>query len=148
MSKFDRNRIKDSWEKLCTNKQTDRQTDTMKIMVTWPWTNYYDCPLLSIAYVFFGWPFVKRFALSYRTVVCLSCPVLSCLSCPLCDVGVLLPNGWMDQDETWHAGRPWPWPHALDGDPAPPPPKGGAAPTIFGPYLLWPNGWMNQDATW
>ena len=38
MSKFDRNRIKDGWEKLCTNKQTerlrdretDRQTDTTK----------------------------------------------------------------------------------------------------------------------
>jgi len=27
MSKFDRNRIKDGWEKLYTNKQTDRQTD-------------------------------------------------------------------------------------------------------------------------
>jgi len=27
MSKFDRNRIKDGWEKLCTNKQTDRQTN-------------------------------------------------------------------------------------------------------------------------
>jgi len=39
MSKFDRNRIKDGWEKLCRNKQTDRQTDTTKIMVTWPWTN-------------------------------------------------------------------------------------------------------------
>jgi len=38
MSKFDRNRIKDGWEKLCTNKQTNRQTDTTKIMVTWPWT--------------------------------------------------------------------------------------------------------------
>ena len=47
MSKFDRNRIKDGWAKLCTNKhtnkqtdrQTDKQTDTTKIMVTWPWTN-------------------------------------------------------------------------------------------------------------
>jgi len=36
MSKFDRNRIKHGWEKLCTN----RQTDTTKIMVTCPWTNY------------------------------------------------------------------------------------------------------------
>jgi len=27
MSKFDRNRIKDGWEKLCTNKQRDKQTD-------------------------------------------------------------------------------------------------------------------------
>jgi len=41
MSQFDRNLIKDGWEKLCTNKQTnrqtDKQTDTTKIMVTWPW---------------------------------------------------------------------------------------------------------------
>jgi len=36
----------------------------------------------------------------------------------------------------------------LDGDPAPPPRKGGTAPPIFGPCLLWPNGWMDQDATW
>jgi len=31
--------------------------------------------------------------------------------CPVCDVGVLWPNGWTDQDETWHASRPRPWPH-------------------------------------
>ena len=31
-----------------------------------------------------------------------SLPVLS-----ICDVGVLWPNGWTDQDETWHAARPW-----------------------------------------
>jgi len=35
----------------------------------------------------------------------------------------------------------------LDGDAAPPPPK-GHSPPIFGPYLLWPNGCMDQDATW
>jgi len=28
-------------EKNCTNTQTDKPTDTTKIMVTWPWTNYY-----------------------------------------------------------------------------------------------------------
>jgi len=39
MSKFDRNRIKDGWEKLSTNRQTDKLTDTTKITVTWPWTN-------------------------------------------------------------------------------------------------------------
>ena len=33
------------------------------------------------------------------------CPV-----CPVCNVGVLWPNGWMDQDKTWHVGRPRPWP--------------------------------------
>jgi len=31
------------------------------------------------------------------------CPVLS-----VCDVGVLWPSGWTDQDETWHAARPRP----------------------------------------
>jgi len=55
----------------------------------------------SVKYIF-GRPFVKRFALYCRIVVCLSI----CLSCPVClsvcDVGVLWPNGWMDQDETWH----------------------------------------------
>ena len=35
----------------------------------------------------------------------------------------------------------------LDGDPAPPPPK-GHSPPIFGPYLLRPNGCMDQDVTW
>jgi len=47
---------------------------------------------------FFGRPFVKRLALCYQTDVF---PV-----CSVCDVGVLWPNGWMDQDETWHAGTP------------------------------------------
>ena len=55
----------------------------------------------------FGRPFVQRFALCYQTVV---------LS--VCDIGVLWPNGWMDQDETWHGLGPS---HiVLDGDPAPP----------------------------
>jgi len=64
-----------------------------------------------------------------------------CLSvCPVCGVHALWPNGWTDQDETWHAGRPQPWPIMLDGDPVPPPPKGHSLPPIFGPYLLQPNG--------
>ena len=37
----------------------------------------------------------------------------------------------------------------LDRDPAPPPQKGGGAPSpIFGPCQLWSNGWMDQDGTW
>jgi len=36
--------------------------------------------------------------------------------------------------------------HMLDGDPAPPPPKGHNP--IFGPYPLRPNGCIDQDATW
>jgi len=55
---------------------------------------------------------------------CLS--LLSCLS--VCNVGVLWPNGWMDQDETWHAGRPRPWSHCVRWRPSSPPPKGAGAP--------------------
>jgi len=51
------------------------------------------------------------------------CPVLPvCLS--VCDVRALWPNGWTDQDETWHAGRPRSWPHCVTWNPAPPPLKG------------------------
>jgi len=49
---------------------------------------------------FLGQQLVKRSALCYQTVVC---PV--CLS--LCDVGVLWPNGWMDQDAAWFGGTGW-----------------------------------------
>jgi len=57
------------------------------------------------------------------------CPVRRVLSVlSVCDVGVLWPNGCVDQDETWHAGRPRPWHVALDGDPAPPPPKEHSSP--------------------
>jgi len=53
---------------------------------------------------------------------CLSCPVhLSVLS--VCNVGVLWPNGWTDQDETWHAGRPQPWPHYVRWGPSSPSPE-------------------------
>jgi len=91
-----------------------------------------------------------------------------CLSCPICNVGVLWPNGSMDQDETGFQVGLGRGNIVLDGDPAPPPPKGhnfpifgpycvrwwpssplkGAQPRIFDPCLLWPNGWMHQDTTW
>jgi len=69
---------------------------------------------------------------------CLSCPV--CLSYPVCDVGVLWPNGWTDQNETWHAGRPRPRPHCVGWGPTSPK---GAQPPIFGPCSLCPNGWVD-----
>jgi len=63
-----------------------------------------------------GRPLVKRFALCYRTVVLSKCLVS--------DVGVLWPNGWMDQDETCMQLGLDPGHIVLDGDPTPPPPKG------------------------
>ena len=81
----------------------------------------------------FGWPFVKRFALYYRTVVCLS--VLSV--CPVCDVGMLWPNGWIKMKLGLQVGLGTSH-TVLDGNPAPPP-KGHSSP-LFGPCLLWLNG--------
>jgi len=91
----------------------------------------------------FGRPFVKRFTLCYRSIVlsvCLFC--LVCLS--VCDVGVLWPNRWTDQDETRLTGRPRTWPHCVRWGPSSPP----LNPPIFGPYLLRPNGCMDQDVSW
>jgi len=52
----------------------------------------------------------------------MSCPVFSVLS--VCDVGALWPNGWTDQDRTWHAERPRPRPHCLRWGPITPSLKG------------------------
>jgi len=86
---------------------------------------------------FFGRLFVKRFALCYRSVVCLS--VLS-----VCNVGVLWPNVWMDQDETWHAGRPRPWPLCVKWGPTSPK-KRGQQPLTFRPMHCGQTaGWMKM----
>ena len=53
----------------------------------------------------------------------------------------------MDQDETWHAGRPLPratWCYVLDGDPVPPPlPQRVTAPQ-FSAHISWGQmaGWI------
>jgi len=64
----------------------------------------------------------------------------------VCDVGVLWPNGWTDQDETWHAGRPWPWPHCVrwgHGDSPSPPLKGHSAPPQLSAHIC-----CGQMAAW
>jgi len=40
--------------------------------------------------------------------------------CPVCDVGVLWPNGPMDQDETWQDGRTRLRPHCVRWVPSSP----------------------------
>jgi len=57
------------------------------------------------------------------------------------------PNGWMDQDNTWHGGGPRSRSHCARLEPSSPPKKGHSRP-IFGPFPLWPNCSMHQDATW
>jgi len=58
---------------------------------------------------------------------------LSCLS--VCDVRALSPNGWTDQDETWHADRPRPWTHC-DRWGSAPLPKRRAEPPNFRPMFI------------
>ena len=64
-------------------------------------------------------------------------PVLSCLSATFVHCGQTVRRIKMKG----------PGHIVLDGDPAPPPPK-GHSPPIFGPYLLRPNGCIDQDVTW
>jgi len=79
----------------------------------------------------FGRPFVKRFVLCYRAVVC---PVLSV--CPVCNVCVLRPNGWIDQDKTWHRDRPRPRPYCVRWNPAPPRKGAQQPPPTFQPMSI------------
>ena len=55
---------------------------------------------------------LQTVALCYHTIV------LSCLS--VYDVGVLWPNGCMDQDDTWGGGRPQPRPLCARWEPSSP----------------------------
>ena len=90
---------------------------------------------------------------------------LSVLSILSVNVGVLWPNGWMDKDETWLAGRPRPQPHCVRWGPSSPHRKGHSSSHFrnyghmlclrlynclcpYNPCLLWPNGGMDQDAIW
>ena len=76
---------------------------------------------VSLFHLLFGRPFVKRFALCYRSVVCL----FVCLS--VCDVGELWPNsqtvGRIKMKLGLQVGL-GPGHIVLGGDPAPPLPKG------------------------
>jgi len=80
--------------------------------------------------------------IDWATVVCPVCPVLS-VTFVHCDQTVARIK--MKHDMQVGLG---PGCIVLDGDPAPPPPKGHSPHPIFGPFLLWPNGCMHQDATW
>ena len=121
----------------------------------------------------FGRPFIKRFALCYRTVVCLSVLSVGRIKIKLgMQVGLGPDQIVLDGDPAPPSQRvtalqfsahiccgqmaAWikmplgmevglgPGDFVLDGDPVPP--KGGQPP-IFGPCLLWPNGCMYQDTT-
>ena len=47
------------------------------------------------------------------------------------------PNGWMDQDGTWHGGRPQRRRHCVRWGPSSPPQKGGRHPPQFSAHLYY-----------
>jgi len=82
---------------------------------------------------FIGRPFVKRFALCYRTVVC---PVYLCVTLVYCGQTI----GWIKIPLGIEVGL-GPGHTVLHEDLAPPTDRGTATlPPLFGPCLLWPNG--------
>ena len=89
----------------------------------------------------FGRPFVKRFALCYRTV---SLSVLSCQSVTLLYCGQTV--GWIKMKLDTELGL-GPGHIVLDEEPASASKMGHSFP-IFDPCLLSPKGWMDQDSTW
>ena len=104
-------------------------------------------PVLSNCHVLtvFGWPFIKRFALCYQTVVCSVCPVSLfvclwrwCIVASQLD-GSVWNLAWIKMPLDTEVGL-GPDDIVLDGDGESPSP-------IFGLRLLWPNGWMDQDGT-
>jgi len=85
---------------------------------------------------------------SFLATVCKTVrPMLSdrCLSVPsVCNVGVLWPNGWMNQDETWQAGRPWPWLHCARWGLSSPPLKGQSPQFSAHIYCGQTAGWIKM----
>jgi len=61
---------------------------------------------------------------------------------------LLWPNGWMDQDGTWHGGRLQSRRLCVRRAPSPLLKKRAEPPHLWAQFLLWPNGWMHQDTTW
>jgi len=100
----------------------------------WPWVTFKSHPpIASFSSAFLGDRLQNGslYAISPLSV----CPV--CLSVLyVCDIRALWPNGWTDQDETWLAGRPRPWPQCVRWGPSSPPQRGTASPTNFWPIYV------------
>jgi len=86
------------------------------------------CRRFSLFWHSLGDHFVKRFALCYQSVVYLSV-------CTVCNVGVLWPDGWMDQDETRHAGSHRLWPQCIRWGPSCLSPKGAESSPQFSTHI-------------
>ena len=55
---------------------------------------------------------------------------------PILGPFLLSPNGWMNQDGTWHGGGPWSKPHCTRWGPSSLPPKRGQSAPNFRPIFI------------
>jgi len=117
---------------LCLRKKS--RTKTIVIMIFMQF-------LFTFTRCVFGRPFVKRFALCYRSVlsVCLSCLCLTFVHCGQTVGRIKMKLGLQLGLGPGHI--------VLDGDPSAPPPKGHSPHPIFDPSVA-AIGCMDQDATW
>ena len=65
---------------------------------------------------------------------------------PIFGPRLLWPNVCMDQDATWHGGRPRPTRHCVRCRPSYHQKKGTPTPPNFWPMSIVANGWMDIDA--
>jgi len=105
------------------NSKLIKVTLRQRICYFWQTTVYKECGFWRL--------FVERFALCYLSVVCLSVTL-----------GPLVANGWMDQEETWHGGRPRRRRHRVTWGPISPQKGGTAAPTFRPMYCGQTAGWI------
>jgi len=64
---------------------------------------------------------------------------------PISDPFLLSPNGWMNQDGTWHGGGPWSKAHCTRWGPRSPPPKKGQIPQFSAHfYCRRTVGWIKM----
>ena len=57
-------------------------------------------------------------------------------SSPIFGPCLLWPNGWMDEDNTWHGGRPWSSPHCARWGHSSAPKKGDRAPNFWPIFIV------------
>jgi len=124
----------------------DSYTHSRDVNTVASWRKIWNCVIALI----FGRPFVKRFALCYRTVVCLGTQLPSPkghspqFSVPVCCGQTA---GWIKMPLGREVGL-GPGDIVLDGNPVRLLQKGHSRPHTFQPMSLWPNSSMDQDATW
>ena len=62
---------------------------------------------------------IKSLQCHFWATVCKTVRPMPSDRCPVCNIGVLSPNSWMDQDQPCYAGTPRPWPHFVRWGPSP-----------------------------